>query len=50
MNLATSIHAELVNLILFAAAIGKVLLMTGLIAVVPMAAIDTWLRKDVRRG
>jgi hypothetical protein len=44
MNLANlSLHGELVNLVLFAACIGKVLLYTGLIAVVPIAAIDTFL-------
>ena len=46
MNPAASIHAELVNLLLFFYAIGKVLMVTGLVAIVPLAAIDTWLLED----
>ena len=45
MNLATSMHAELVNFVLFAACVGKMLLMTGLIVVVPAAVVDTLLLK-----
>ena len=45
-------HAELVNFVLFAACVGKVLLLTGLIAVVPVAVVDTLLlkRSGVDRG
>ena len=49
-HLVTSIHAELVNLVLFVALLLKVGFYTGLIAIVPIAAVDTWLRKGARRG
>ena len=42
-NLALSLHAEFVNLILFAALLLKVGCYTGLIAILPLALIDTFL-------
>lgn len=51
----TSLHAELVNLVLFAAMLVKVGCCTGLIAILPLALIDTLLleskkSKGVDRG
>jgi hypothetical protein len=46
---SASLHAELVNLILFFLCIAKVLLICGLVAVLPIALIET-LVKGVRRG
>jgi hypothetical protein len=41
MTMATSLHAELVNLILFFLCIVKVLLICGLVAVLPLALVET---------
>jgi len=49
MNLATSIHGELVNLILFFLCIAKVLAMCGLVAVLPIALVET-IVKGAHRG
>ena len=49
MNFTTSIHAELVNLVLFFLCIAKVLLMCGLVAVVPLALVET-IVKGAHRG
>ena len=49
MNMAFSLHGELVNLVLFFLCIAKVLLVCGLVAVLPMALIEA-IVKGARRG
>lgn len=43
LNLALSLHGEFINLILFAACLLKVGCYTGLVAILPLALIDTFL-------
>jgi len=49
MNPASTIHAEIIDLVLFALCVAKVLLMCGLVAILPLALIET-IVKGAHRG